>query len=157
MNNIEVSNPEASCACRTIPLTHLHLDVAEPIIGWEAFFAARAVEVTVDDVGRPSIPREVLGELLAEQRTREERLAKELAENLAADPVPAGVPAQEGSSPFESMAAGEGFTTVADEFGSPRPNFLEEALAEGQQAARDLEAEAKAVKRARRVLDGRDK
>ena len=35
----ENTEPEvAVCYCRTIPISHLSLDGAEPIIGWTAFF-----------------------------------------------------------------------------------------------------------------------
>ena len=46
-----------------------------------------------------------------------------------------------------------------DEFGLPRPNFIGEALAEGQRAQRDkqAEAEAAAVRQAQQALEGRDK
>jgi hypothetical protein len=106
-------------------------------MGWPAFFAARGTEVTEDDLGRPSVPREVLGELLRERREREAEqaaLQSELDE-LVAFKVPAGVPAQEGSTPFESMVAGDPhYQSVHDEFaGRPKPAFLEEELARGRQ------------------------
>jgi hypothetical protein len=54
---------EALCgACRRIPLSHLSLDVSEPLVGWEVFFEARNVMVMDDHLGRPSVPRYVLGD-----------------------------------------------------------------------------------------------
>ena len=45
----------------------------------------------------------------------------------------AGVPALEGVSPFESLAAADpDFTTPRYEFGWPRPSFLEDMLAQGE-------------------------
>jgi hypothetical protein len=41
-------------ACRRIPLSHLSLDVSEPLVGWEAFFEARNVQVFDDAIGRPA-------------------------------------------------------------------------------------------------------
>jgi hypothetical protein len=148
-------------ACNRVPLSHLSLDIAEPLTGWTMFFRERGIEVTADDVGRASVPRRVLGELLAEHREREARLAAQRAEQATARkaPVPAGVPAVEGASPFESMAAGPGYVTPQQELGRPKPRFLDEALAEGQRqaAVKRAEAEAEAVKRAREALEGRDK
>ena len=47
-------------------------------------------------------------------------------------PVSAGVPALEGASAFESLAAANpDFTTPRDEFGRKRSSFLEDMLAEG--------------------------
>ena len=68
------NHPEATICdgCRLIPLSHLSLDVDEPVVvGWEQLFAERGVEIVLDDIGRPSVPRQVLGELLAERRERE--------------------------------------------------------------------------------------
>jgi hypothetical protein len=137
--SIMTNHPEATICdgCRLIPLTHLSLDVSEPVVvGWEQLFAERGVEIVLDDIGRPSVPRQVLGELLAERREREARLEDQRRRDAEhADkqvPVMAGVPALEGASPFESMAAADpDFTTPRDEFGRPRPSFLADELAEG--------------------------
>jgi hypothetical protein len=48
-------------ACRRIPLTHLSLDVDEPIEGWLRFFEERNVQVFDDAIGRASVARYVLG------------------------------------------------------------------------------------------------
>jgi hypothetical protein len=60
-------------------------------------------------------------------------------------------------SALESLVAGDpGYQTVAEEFGRPPPRFLEEQLAKGQREAAARRAEAEAVKKARRALDGGD-
>jgi hypothetical protein len=132
-------------ACRRIPISHLSLDVSEPIVGWSAFFEERYITVMDDSLGRPSVARHVLGDLLAEQRAREARLAEEAAQTAAdRQSVPAGVPALENAGPYESMMAA-GSVSPAEEFGQrAKPRFLEEALQEGQ---RCQAAEREAVKR----------
>jgi hypothetical protein len=133
-------------ACRRIPISHLALDVSEPLVGWAALFEARDVQVFDDAIGRPSVARYVLGDLIAEQRARDARLAEEAAANAATlkQPVPAGVPALEKAGPYESMMAA-GSVSPAEEFGQwAKPRFLEEALEEGQ---RRQAAEREAVKR----------
>jgi hypothetical protein len=92
------------------------------------------------------VPRYVLGDLIAEQREREARLAEEAAEKAAAlwQPVGTGVPALEGAGPFESLMAA-GSVSPQEEFGGrPRPRFLEEQLEAG---ARHQAAEQEAVRR----------
>jgi hypothetical protein len=61
-------------SCRRIPISHLALDIAEPLVGWEAFFPERGVMMD-DAVGRPSVARHILADLLDEHRAREARLA----------------------------------------------------------------------------------
>jgi hypothetical protein len=146
-------------ACSTIPVSHLSLDLPEPITGWARALAERNIEVAEDDLGRPSVQRHVLGELLVDDREREARLAAQRAEQAAAlkAPVPGGVPALDGASPYESMVAAGGVTTPQDEFGRrPRPNFLAEELSAGRKQAADERAERAAVERARKLLE-RDK
>jgi hypothetical protein len=133
MNTEGIETPLCD-ACRRIPISHLALDVAEPIGGWLEFFAKRNVIVMDDHLGRPSIPRYVLGALIAEHREREARLAERPPPESTV--VPAGVPALEGGSPYESMMAAGG-VSPAEEFGRPRPNFLEEELAAGRRQAAD--------------------
>jgi hypothetical protein len=132
-------------ACRRIPLSHLALDIDEPLVGWQAYLEQRNVQVFDDAIGRPSVARYVLADLLAEQRAREARLAEEAAQNAAdRQPVPAGVPALENAGPYESMMAA-GRVSPAEEFGQwAKPRFLEEALEEG---ARHQAAEREAVRR----------
>ncbi len=46
--------------------------------------------------------------------------------------------------------------TPQEEFGRrPKPNFLDEELAEGRRQAAELRAEAELLEKAQRVLDGR--
>jgi hypothetical protein len=156
--------PEATeCRCGTVPLSHLGLDLDEPMIGWPEFFAARNIEVVEDDLGRPSVPRRVLAELLAEREVEEARLAAQRAEQAAAlrTPVPAGVPAQEGYLALESMMMAPGYVSAREELGNGRVSvtqeLLDERLAEGQRQAAEQRAEAELLDKARRVLDGRDK
>jgi hypothetical protein len=150
-------NPEATeCHCGTVPLSHLGLDIDEPMSGWPAFFRERNIEVAPDDLGRPSVLRHVLAELLAERREREARLAAQRAEEAATleAPVPVGVPAGEGLSAFETMVAQPGYQTIEDELGRPKPNFIVEELAEGRRREAAARAEQEAVQRAQRVLEG---
>jgi hypothetical protein len=148
--------------CDAIPLSHLALDVSEPLVGWEAFFQARNVQVFDDAIGRPSIAQNVLGGLIAEHREREARLmAKKAAAREAAARKPAriGVPALEGATPFESLTAADGYTTPDREFGggrvSPRQEFLDQMLGEGKRHLVQERAKAEALKKAQRILDGR--
>jgi hypothetical protein len=115
-------------ACRRIPISHLSLDVSEPVLGWSAFFEERYITVMDDSLGRPSVARHVLGDLIAEQREREARLAE--LPQPEREPVAAGIPALEGMSAAETMMAAPGFTSLRDEFERfPRPSFLDEEFA----------------------------
>jgi hypothetical protein len=157
--NAELDHPQATeCHCGTVPLSHLRLDIDEPMSGWPAFFRERNIEVAPDDLGRPSVLRHVLAELLAERREREARIAAQRAEQAATleAPVPVGVPAGEGLSAFETMMAQPDYQTIDDELGRPKPNFIAEELAEGRRLQAEKQAEAELVKRAQRILDGRD-
>jgi hypothetical protein len=120
-------------ACRRIPLSHLSLDVSEPLVGWEAYFEERYITVMDDAIGRPSVSRHVLGDLIAEQREREARLAEEAAAKADAlrQPVSVGVPALEGVGAFESLMAAGNVSPQQEFGGRPRPRFLEEQLEEG--------------------------
>jgi hypothetical protein len=60
---IEPEDP--TVCCRLVPVAHLALDVDEPLAGWPATLAERGVELVEDDLGRASVPRQVLGDLLA--------------------------------------------------------------------------------------------
>jgi hypothetical protein len=119
-------------ACRRIPLSYLNLDLDEPIEGWLRFFEERYITVMDDSLGRPSVARHVLGDLIAEQRAREARLAEEAAANASTlkEPVPVGIPAREGLSAHENMMAQDGYTSLREEFERfPRPSFLDEEFA----------------------------
>jgi hypothetical protein len=141
--NTEGSEVAICDACRRIPISHLSLDIAEPLEGWLAFFEKRGVTVMDDAVGRPSIQRYVLGDLIAERKEREARLAERPRPDRT--PVAAGVPAAgEELSAFETMMAQGDFVSAHAEFGRPKPRFLEEQLNEGRQHQL---AERAAVKR----------
>ena len=120
---------------KLIPVSHLSLDVEEPIGGWEKALANRGFAIVLDDLGRPSVPREVLGELITERREREARVLEDQRrrDTESADlKFPAGVPAIDGS-PYEAMVAAGGVILPSEEFGQrPKPNFLDEELAAGQ-------------------------
>jgi hypothetical protein len=134
-------------ACRTIPVSHLALDVPEPLEGWAELFRKRGIEVVNDHLGRPSVPRYVLGDLIDEQRDREAELAQRPRPEAA--PVGAGIPAREGLSAYESLLSA-GRVTPAEEFGAfPKPRFLEEQLEQGRrhEAARREENRRRKEKR----------
>ena len=155
------NHPEATICdgCRLIPLSRLSLDVDEPVVGWAAALGERGVEIVPDDLGRPSVARHVLGELLAEYAARRqaaEQAALEAAQTELPAPVPAGIPASEGLSAVETLMSQPDYESVNDEFGRPKPNFLDEELAAGRKQAAELRAEQEAVERAREVLEGRD-
>lgn len=132
-------------ACRRIPISHLARDVSEPLVGWEAFFEERYITVMDDSLGRPSVARHVLADLIAEQRAHESRLTEEAAQTAVdRQPVPVGVPALENAGAYESMMAA-GSVSPAQEFGQwAKPNFLQEALEKG---ARHQAAEREAIRR----------
>jgi hypothetical protein len=54
-------------ACRRIPISHLSLDVSEPLVGWSAFFEERYITVMDDSLGRPSVARHVVADLLVSE------------------------------------------------------------------------------------------
>jgi hypothetical protein len=143
-----------------IPISHLRLDLAEPISGWASALLERGLEILVDDLGRPCVRREVLGDLLREDRERLARIEAESAERAAAAvaPVPAaGIPALgEGASAMESiMAHDPGYQTATQEFGRPAPNFLAEELEAGRRADADRRSEAELLKKAQACSTGR--
>jgi hypothetical protein len=131
-----------------IPVRHLSLDLNEPINGWEPALLERGVEIVDDDLGRPCVRREVLGDLLREERERLARIAAEGAARAAAAvaPLPTGYPALEGASPLATIIGSDpSYKSPAEEFGRPKPRFLEEELEEGarRQAASRAEAAEK--------------
>lgn len=87
---------------------------------------------------------------MAGRRQREQAAAQKA-------PVPAGVPAVEGATAFESLIAAGGVVTPAQEFGRhPAPNFLDEELAAGRWQAAERRAETEALKEAQRGLEGKE-
>jgi len=132
MEQHDSTEAPACDSCRRVPISYLSLDLETPVVGWVAFFEARSVQVFDDSIGRPSVARYVLGDLIAEQRAREARLAEESAANAATlkQPVPVGIPAREGLSAHENMMAHDGYTSLRDEVERfPRPSFLDEEFA----------------------------
>jgi hypothetical protein len=136
--------------CRLIPVSHLSLDIAEPMGGFPRMLAANGIGIVEDDVGRPSITRETLGELLAERREREERLAEEArqrqAEEVPKKVRPAGVAGREGMSAVEAMISQDpAFSTPAQDFrrvpGGTTAELLDAQLAEGQRRQAERRAE----------------
>jgi hypothetical protein len=128
-----------------------------------AFLRERDIETILDDLGRPTVPRRVLGDLLAEREEQEARLAAQRAEQAAARKVPVsvGVPALDGASAFESLVAAGGVVTPQQEFGGGRTpvfqDLLDERFAETRRREAEQRAEAEMLEKAQRVLDGRDK
>ena len=158
-NTIEGTEETVCDACARIPLSHLALDLDPPLDGWQEFLRECGIEVTPDDLGRLSVRREVLGELLAEDRAREARLAAARAEQAAALEVvvPAGVPALANATAYESLVAASGVMTPEQEFGRrPKPNFIVEELEAGRRQAAERRAEAEALKEAQRGLEGKE-
>jgi hypothetical protein len=103
-----------------IPLSHLALDLAEPPAGgWHVYLAGRGVEITLDDIGRPSVTRTDARMLITERHEAEARKAQKLEEaeraaveqdrqrrasiwgGIPADMIPVGV------SPAQAMVLAE--------------------------------------------------
>ena len=156
----EEQEPEATeCHCGTVPLSHLGLDIAEPMNGWPAFFRERGNRGRAgSELGRPSVPRQVLGELLNEREEQEARTAvlRGRSWRLGGSPIPAGVPALEGATAFQSMAAA-GIVTVAEEVPTDRSR-----TSSTRRSPQDASTTPTSGRRpelldaAQRVLDGRD-
>jgi hypothetical protein len=99
-----------------VPLSHLSLDLSEPLPGWVAYLTGRGVAVVEDDLGRASIPRAAAKMLFDDHRADEVRKAEMRAESeraaVAADrewraALPRGVPWYElpdGLAPGDAMA-----------------------------------------------------
>lgn len=125
-----------------VPIALIALEIGGSVDRLVRRFGA---EVVVDDVGMRAVPAETARRFFAERAEREARIAEANAQRPKASvPVPAGVPAVEGAQTgFESLVAQPGYTTPAEEFGRPRPNLLDEELAEGRR--RTAEAKEKAA------------
>jgi hypothetical protein len=134
-----------------IPLSHLALDLEEPLDGWGPVLAARGIELVEDDLGRAAIARADARRLIEQRRAFAERQAAQAARAPAEVGVPAGIPAQDGLSPFESLVAAPGWSSPKDEFGwGPGPSWREE-FAESAKRKAELDAE----RRERREMGGR--
>jgi len=138
-----------------IPISHLSLDLGEPIVGWAASLSEHGIELLEDDIGRKAISREDARTLMAESREGEARVLEDQRRRRAerADlKLPAGVPAIDGS-PYEAMVAGGGVVLPSEEFGRrPKPNFIAEEIAAGQ---RESAEQRRAVTRMKDDLGGK--
>jgi hypothetical protein len=154
-NDIDMNGQELK---KLIPLTVLSLDLEVPVAGWKAMLRARGIALHEDDIGRVCIRREDARVVIAERREREaERAAQQAAKAATRKvPVPAGTPALEGATPFESLAAAPGYTTPSVEFGrggrSVIGELLDQQFADGRQQAAAKRQE-QALKKAKRALD----
>ncbi len=136
-----------------VPISQLTLD---PDV-WPSRTAAEWVrlldgEVFEDEYGRKCITATTAMALADEHRALQARFEEDRrrrAAERAPKPVLAGVPAQEGLSPYESMAAADGgVVSPSEEFGGrPAPNFLEEELAAGRRTAAEKERAVAAMKK----------
>jgi hypothetical protein len=117
--------------CRRVPLSHLVLDVDEPIQGWESFFAERKIRRHGRPSGTPQRGAICPGDLIDEQREREARLAEETAARQAPVVTPHGIPARGDLSACEVMMSAGGMSPQ-EEFGRiPLSGFPREAHEEG--------------------------
>ena len=130
----EVTVEHCDC-CRLVPVSHLSLDLHEPIGGWEMFLREQVIDVQTDDLGRPAIARSVFGALVREQASMQKLLAEQTALRVAEmagaqrrTPMPAGVPAIEGMSAMETVMSGPDYRSPRDEFGNPRVDWIAEQL-----------------------------
>jgi hypothetical protein len=128
--------PVCGC-CRRVPISYLGLDLETPIVGWERFFADRGVEVASDHLGRRSIARWVVADLLDEQRARDARMAEEAAANAAAlvQPLAVGLAAIDDAATAYETLMSAGSVSPDQEFGRPKPNFLVDEIEAGQRQA----------------------
>jgi hypothetical protein len=142
---------EAEAEFELVPLVLIAAEVDEPI---ELVADRLGDAVQLDDVGMRAVPAEVVRQFLterAEQTARMEEQFRRLQEAHKPSPVAVGVPAQEGSTPLESLMANDAdYVTPRDEFaGRPKPRFLEEELEEGARQLAAAQAEIEARKAAR--------
>jgi hypothetical protein len=146
-SNMNDSQNVCDC-CRLVPLSYLSLDLPEPLAGWEEALTERGVGLVFDDIGRPSVERGVLGELIAEHREREVRALEDQRRRFErADlKLPTGVPAIDGS-PYEALVAAGEVILPSEEFaGRPRPNFIAEELEAGQRESAERRRAAARMK-----------
>jgi hypothetical protein len=59
-----------------VPLSHLQLDLGEPVEGWRPFLADRHIEIVTDDLGRLSVARDDARRLFDEHHDNEVRKAE---------------------------------------------------------------------------------
>ena len=100
-----------------IPISHLALELPSPGVDWAHYLRGRGIEVLFDDVGRPAMSRQVLKQLIQQQKDAEAK-ARELAavrdaefERQRQANLPKGLAWWEvpvGMSPAEAMIAAGG-------------------------------------------------
>ena len=125
--------------CKTVPVSHLSLDLPEPVAGWDRVLAERGVEVVEDDLGRPAIRREDARALMEERREWELAHAEEARrrqEETArkSRPVSPGIPLPKAGDPsmsaYEVMRAADADAERSDPRRrlSPQEEFLTQRL-----------------------------
>jgi hypothetical protein len=67
---------EVAPAVDLVPISHLALDLPEPVGGWAGYLKGRGIEVLTDDIGRPSIARADARQLFDEHRASEAEKAR---------------------------------------------------------------------------------
>jgi hypothetical protein len=124
------------------------------------WLAQEGIDVQTDDLGRRAIARSVFGALVREHTSQQKLMAERAALRVAEqaeverrEPVPAGMPAQEGLSAIETLMTSDDYSTLRDEFGNPRVNWLDDELARGAAARAETEAQAKERAAARMLND----
>lgn len=132
-----------------IPLALIAAEVGETVDEIAYQFGG---EVETDDVGIRSVTATAARRFFTErdeQRSQQEEQRSRRAAKKTPTPILAGVPAVEGLTPFESMAAaGGGVVSPSEEFGGlEKPNFLEEELAAGRRTAAEKERLVKTLKK----------
>ena len=132
-----------------VPLSLVAAELGESIGTTERRFHQ---SVTVDDVGLRAVPAGVVRAFFEDRAALQARAAerrKKAREGRRPVSVPVGIPAGEDMSAFETMMSASGYQTVAEEFGRPAPNFLDEELAQGAQAEADRKARARKAQQKR--------
>lgn len=143
------STPAAPPESDLIPLALIAAEVGESVDRLAHRFGEA---VTVDDIGMRAVRADVARQFFtgrAEWKAQHDEKARRRREELAEKSRPlAGVPAQEGMTPFEAMAAAGEVVSPSEEFGGrPSPNFLEEELAAGRRAAAEKERRVEQMKK----------
>lgn len=139
-----------------IPLAVLAIELGEPL---ETVAHHLADHVQLDDVGIRVVSTEAARGFLTARREQEARIkdqARRRQQALGPLPVVAGVPAlSDDASPLASlMAAASDCQTPVDEFsGRERPNFVIEAIGQGERQLAAAQAEAAAKKATREGKD----
>jgi hypothetical protein len=133
--DVMIPTEAGNTCCHLIPLSVLELDLPAPQLG--SHLAGRGVEITLDDIGRLSVSRDVARMLLNEHREAEAEQARRRAEveqrlieqdQLRQAQIWRGIPAShipDGLAPAQAMFAAE------RESQPRRRSVVEDALAGG--------------------------